>query len=93
MAPWFLGLCWLLTQHHKLSQHFELPIFGCVSWLMDLVAQCPSDYGSSDMMHTSSQRGGSLCMSSAFWNLDLSSKSVIFGKKACFVIKNDSDLI
>ena len=58
MGRRFLGLCWLLSQHHKLSQHFELPIFGCELWLMDLLSQCLFDRGSSDMMHTSSQRGG-----------------------------------
>ncbi len=58
MGPRFLGLSWSMSQHHKFSQHFELPIFGCELWLMDLFSQCPSYRGSSDMMHTSSQRGG-----------------------------------
>ena len=58
IGPRFVSLGWMLSYHQKPYQHFELPIFGCVSWLMDLVAQCLSDCGSSDMVHTSSQRGG-----------------------------------
>jgi hypothetical protein len=37
-------------------------ICGCEMWSMHLLSQCLFDHGSSDMMHTSSQRGG-VCVS------------------------------
>ena len=59
MGRRFLCL-WLLTQHQKFSEHFELPICGCEMWPMHLLSQCLFDHGSldMDMMHTSSVKVG-----------------------------------
>ncbi len=46
-------------------QHFELPIFGCKSWAVNLLSQCMLNPGSSDMVHALPKEGESVYLLAA----------------------------